>query len=108
MYEVIQHIEYKKLTEFMSFFRASFSRGAQIFVGGIPDEEKKWSFYDSFSRRSGLLRALMESGDPMGTWLHRDYFMYLGDTYDLGVKILPQPETLYTSHYRFDCLLEVL
>ncbi|MCB1701343.1 MAG: methyltransferase domain-containing protein [Halioglobus sp.] len=108
MYEVIQHVEYNKLRDFMHFFKSSFLSGSRVFIGGIPDEEKKWHFYNSRSRRCELLEALMVSGDPMGTWFHRDYLSHLGDAYGLRVRIIPQSESLYTSHYRFDCLIEVL
>lgn len=107
MYEVIQHIEPVRLPDLMDLFKDLFSDGAMIFIGGIPDEEKKWDFYDTYDRRCGLLQALIDSGDPMGNWFHKDYLICLGESYDLSVNILPQPDSLYTSHYRFDCLIEL-
>lgn len=106
MYEVIQHIRYKELPTFMEIVAEQVSRGVPLFVGGIPDEVKKWEFYNSKQRRCEHIKSLMVSGDPVGTWFHKDHLIYLGESHGLRVNILPQEDVLYTSHYRFDCLFE--
>lgn len=106
-YEVVQHIEHHHLKMFLLRMRSTLSEAGSLFIGGIPDEEKKWAFYNTAQRKSSLSASLAETGrDPVGTWYYQDFFYYLADEFDCSVTILQQPSELYTSHYRFDCLVE--
>jgi SAM-dependent methyltransferase len=108
MYEVLQHIDYKDANAAISRIINGLGDQGKLFIGGIPDEEKKWDFYNSYERREGLYKALEQSGDPIGFWYHRDFLKCIGERQGLRVQIIDQKKELYTSHYRFDCLLKAV
>lgn len=106
-YEVVQHLDHQHLKKFLLHMKYLLSGRGRLFIGGIPDEENKWVFYNSDQRKSSLSKSLVETGrDPVGTWYYQDFYYYLADALDCGVTILQQSPELYTSHYRFDCLVE--
>lgn len=105
-YEVIQHLTHKQLEQFLIKIKTIIPTGGLFFLGGIPDEERKWEFYDSVERKKSLSKGLFETGkDPVGTWFFSEYFHYLAKNIDIEVQVLNQSPNVYTSHYRFDCLL---
>lgn len=106
-YEVVQHLDHQALKRFLLHMKSLLSGNGRLFIGGIPDEERKWAFYNTDQRKCSLSKSLLETGsDPVGTWYYQDFFYYLADEIDCRVTTLPQPQDLYTSHYRFDCLVE--
>lgn len=107
LYEVIQHISHQQIVSFLTHLSSVLvDAGQKIFIGGVPDEERKWSFYDSPERREGLFRSLTDKGaDPIGFWFHREEFYFLAKQLGMTAEIIEQPAALYTSHYRFNCLL---
>lgn len=106
LYEVVQHLDYCAIVKFLrSVFEELPDHGA-VLLGGIPSELEKWTFYEGRSRREGYFRALAEGADVMGTWYHPEFFEYVAHDLQLSCKIMPQSSQLYTSYYRFDCLLE--
>lgn len=107
LYEVIQHISHQQIVSFLTHLSSLLvDEGQKIFIGGVPDEERKWFFYDSPARRDTLFRSLTDKGsDPVGYWFHREEFYFLAKQCDMHAEIIDQPSALYTSHYRFNCLL---
>lgn len=107
LYEVVQHLGYREVAETVLRIARSVGAGSRIFIGGIPDDERKWDFYGPWQRRRSYMEALALGTDVMGTWFHKDFFLFLGEQYGLDVEILQQHSDLYTSSYRFDCLIRV-
>ncbi|MDR0207811.1 MAG: class I SAM-dependent methyltransferase [Pseudomonas putida] len=104
-YELIQHLGYREAAAFISQLLAILPAGGKLLVGGIPDEQRKWDFYNTQARREGLAKALIETGDdPMGTWFTPGFFQALASTLSVDCIVLDQHPDLYTSHYRFDCV----
>ena len=106
MYEVLQHFKYEYVLEILTKIITGLKDNGKLFIGGIPDEEKKWSFYNTPERRKRLLSSLMNGKDPIGVWYHKDYLVTIGNSIGVKVKIIAQDKDLYTSHYRFDCLFD--
>lgn len=106
LYEVIQHVSHQQVTGFLRHISSFMGSEQKIFIGGVPDEERKWDFYNTPERREGLFRHMTETGnDPVGYWFHREEFQFLARELGMQAKIMDQPSELYTSHYRFNCLL---
>ncbi|MGY4878616.1 rRNA adenine N-6-methyltransferase family protein [Vreelandella aquamarina] len=105
-YEVVQHLSYLETKKFVSEIMNILPSGGLLFLGGIPDEQRKWNFYDSKYRRSRLAKDLLSTGaDSVGTWFIPDFFYALEEELSISCKVLNQHPNLYTTHYRFDCLL---
>lgn len=105
MYEVLQHIPYSSFRSFLFFMKELLPYNGVFFIGGVLDEERKWEFYDTRERRCELIRGLMENGEALGFWYHKDYIRCVAEDVGIKVDFYQQDEQLYTSHYRYDCLL---
>ena len=105
LYEVIQHMNYQEADALFKKLNEITTNKASIFIGGILDIEKKWEFFDTMERRCKYFTALLSDSDPLGTWYHKDFFNCLGQMHGLDAECIAQENELYTSHYRFDCLL---
>ena len=105
LYEVIQHVNYRDMGALFAKLKEITSNNATIFIGGILDEEKKWAFFNTTERRCMYFSGLLSENNPLGIWFHKDFFKYLARKHNLHVECIPQENKLYTSHYRFDCLL---
>lgn len=105
-YEVVQHFTHLQIKKLLEQIKLRIPNLTTLILGGIPDEKNKWAFYDTAERKKMLSKSLLESGkDPIGTWFYSDFFKYLADMMDISCEIIAQPPKLYTSHYRFDCVL---
>lgn len=105
LYEVVQHLSYPEVANFLRALSKALPAGGRVLVGGIPSEIQKWHFYADADRRASYMRALAAGTDVMGTWYHPDFFRILAQDLGLDCSIEPQPGALYTASYRFDCLL---
>lgn len=107
-YEVVQHFTYDEIYSFFKTIHDHFPKKSTLFLGGIPDETRKWDFYNNFERRCQMSESIfLEGRDPVGTWYHPDYLVWLSKHFGFAIQIKKQVGELYTSHYRFDCLMEL-
>lgn len=105
LYEVIQHLDYREADTLFAKLNDITADNATIFIGGVLDVEKKWMFFDTEERRCMYFTGLLSGCDSLGTWYHRDFFNFLAKKHNLYAECIAQESKLYTSHYRFDCLL---
>jgi len=105
LYEVIQHFKPSQAKELFARLADVASDASRILVGGVLDAERKWSFVDTRERRFQYFSSLLAGDDVLGTWYHPDFFQYLAEMYGFRCNVYRQSANLYTSHYRFDCLL---
>lgn len=105
LYEVIQHLDYQQVDILLGkLFEITESR-TKIFIGGVLDAEKKWSFFDTEERRCLYFNSRLTGNDPLGHWYHKEFFSWLADKHGFDAVNVSQESELYTSHYRFDCVL---
>lgn len=80
--------------------------GFRLLVTGIPDDAKKWSFYDTPERRARFLANQHEGdgmNDGLGRWWSVSEVERTCLERDLQVMVGPQPEEV--SLYRMDALI---
>jgi len=105
MYEVLQHLNSEQLVKLLHNLQNK-PQGTLFFIGGIPDHKRLRVFYDSAEKYQYYLNC-EESGKPhLGRWWYKSELLEIAKNTGFSIKILAQPEGLYTSHYRFDALLE--
>lgn len=76
-----------------------------IFISGIPDIEKLSAFYDT-DEKMAFYRAKEAAGEPhIGKWWSHTELDSLAKVSGLDFRLVSQPPALFTSHYRFDCLI---
>lgn len=105
MWEGLQYLE---ANDFIKLLKQA-SRSPQqvlLFVAGIPDIEKLNVFYDT-NEKLAFYREREVAGEPhIGKWWSKGEIKALAESVDLKARILAQDPSLYTAHYRFDCLIE--
>jgi 2-polyprenyl-3-methyl-5-hydroxy-6-metoxy-1,4-benzoquinol methylase len=106
LYEVIQHLNHNETDTLLSVLNKITSNNATIFIGGILDIERKWIFFDSEERQSIYFSSLLSGNELLGTWFYKDFFKFIAKKHNWYVECIPQETNLYTSHYRFDCILQ--
>lgn len=76
-----------------------------FFISGIPDIEKLSFFYDT-DEKMAFYRMKEAAGEPhLGKWWSPSELKSLADDAGLDFQLVPQLPKLFTSHYRFDCLI---
>lgn len=105
MYEVVQHLSFKEVSGLVSNLFSVFPRLTHIYIGGILDADKKWDFLNSTEKRFTYYRSLMSESNLLGEWYHQDFFRLIADELSVNCKIISQNPDLYTSYYRYDCLI---
>lgn len=105
LYEVIQHLSLSESSDLLTVLNSITSKKSIIFIGGILDADKKWEFFNTDERKAAYFDSLLQGMDPLGTWYYKGYFKYLAEKHNLNFECIKQDDKLYTSHYRFDCVL---
>lgn len=105
MYEALQHFTTSEAEAMASGLRASAAGAAPLFWGSVPDEDRKWQFYDTAQRREEYHRRVEEGTDPIGHWWTVSDVARLGARCGYSVRILKPNAALHVAHYRFDVLL---
>lgn len=106
LYEVIQHFNLNAAKQLIERLLTLLPPNGKLFVGGVLDEERKWHFFDTEERRFYYFESILSPGKNIGHWCHRDVFKWLCKNSSCRVTVFQQNIELYTSHYRFDVLIE--
>lgn len=107
MYEGMQHLLPGDLEDLLGKLQSA-SGITTIFLGGIPDREKLKVYYDTPEKFEYYLRCEKEGRPHMGYWWLKDEMTAIAADKGFLATHLSQAPSLYTSYYRFDCLLEKL
>lgn len=105
MYEALQFFSIdmlEKLLKNMSYIRS----GTIFFIGSVPDKDKLWNYYDTEEKKQFYLRSEAENKPHMGNWWGKSGLELVAAKNGYKATFLNQNSELYTSYYRFDCLLE--
>jgi len=80
--------------------------GGVLFIGDVPDEEKKWSYLSKPEYRRDYM-SRVETDTPMiGQWFRKEFFQALEDYMpSMQVKVVEQPDYQINSEIRYDVVI---
>jgi len=105
MYEALQHFSIKMLQHLLSTLHAREIRSS-IFLGSVPDSAKLDIYYDTEEKIKFYQDCERSNKPHMGKWWSQSELSLAASECGFQAKFFNQNPSLYTSGYRFDCLLE--
>ena len=106
MNAALQHVRPRDFRTLLERIRRCCPAATVIVIACVPDQERKWSFYDSPRRRLRYLAQLVRGSSPMGSWWRRGHIeatcRALGLTCTLSTSV-DRP----VAHYRFDIRITI-
>jgi len=106
MYEGLAYLTPAGFDKILAYLKSAGSV-EKFFVGGVPDSEKRWKFFNSAKRRLIYLWKCEILGKDfgMGHWWTKKEITNIGKRYGFVCTYLQQDRSLPTAHYRFDVLM---
>lgn len=80
--------------------------GGKLFLGEIPDHEKRWKFYRTWLSRAFLLYHTLLRKNIMGKFWKQKELDSICRELKVKGSFLEQPKNFPYAHYRFDYLIE--
>lgn len=80
--------------------------GGKIFIGNIPDQDKLWTFYNTFKKRLFYYAIKISGKKSMGKFWNKDELLKICQEIGVQGKVLVQNPKFPYAHYRFDFLIE--
>jgi cyclopropane fatty-acyl-phospholipid synthase-like methyltransferase len=105
MYEALQHFAEDDLPTLLARIVEVSSPSSVTFLGGIPDVDKLWNFYDTEERREEYRIKKSKNQEAIGTWWEKNKLVELCKQNQFQCEVLPQNPELHSAHYRFDVRL---
>lgn len=105
MYEAMQHFTQD---DFHALLQAltGLDSGSIVLFGSVPDKARLRNYYDTDEKYSFFQQRESEGRPHMGKWWMTNEIEIIAARSRFQTQFLPQPSTLYTSHYRFNLLLK--
>jgi SAM-dependent methyltransferase len=108
MYDALQHFKEDDLQKILELVLEISGSKPVILIGGIPDVDKLWDFYDTDERREEYRRRKSQNQEAIGTWWNRNYIKEVCLQNGFECEFLSQNPILHSAHYRFDIRLTKL
>ena len=108
IYAGIQYFSHSEIIALLSNISVWLKKGGKLYIGDIPDLEKKWVFYSTEEYQKLYFDNLKnKNNDIIGTWYEKSFMTnlskYIGfESCDL---IVQKTEFIY-SDYRFDMIMK--
>ncbi len=100
----LQHLPYEGVERLLRQV-ARHKQWTTLFISGIPDKAKLAAFYDN-EEKIAFYQKKEALGEPhLGKWWEHAELETLVHRAGMQFQLVPQPAELFTSHYRFDCLI---
>jgi ubiquinone/menaquinone biosynthesis C-methylase UbiE len=80
--------------------------GGKVFIGNISDQDKLWTFYNTFKQRLFYYTIKISGKNSMGKFWKKDELLKICQEIGVQGKVLVQDPKLPYAHYRFDFLIE--
>lgn len=106
MYEALQHFKRSDLLRILSNLFSPGSGVKLLLLASVPDLDRRWSFYNTPTRKLDWLIRKIRGCEVMGTWWRRSDIVDACSQLGLSVKFMEQPQGLYTAHYRLNILIK--
>ncbi len=106
LYFALQHFTEKETVILFQKIHKWLKPNGFCYIGDIPDEEKKFDFFNSKEREVAYFNSIVKSQPIIGTWFMKDFLKKLGKYSGFKeTSIIAQPEDYINAHYRFDVKL---
>jgi len=107
IYAGIQYFSYSEATSLLSNIFGWLKKGGKLYIGDIPDIEKRWHFYSTEEYQTLYFDNLKKNNsDIIGTWFEKEFMSnlskYIG--FESCNLIVQGPDFIY-SDYRFDMIM---
>ncbi len=74
-----------------------------LFIGDIPNVDKKWNFYNTEDRQKVYFNNILEGKSIVGNWFSKEWYDHLKSFVGFKTgKFVPQDEKLIYASFRFD------
>jgi ubiquinone/menaquinone biosynthesis C-methylase UbiE len=103
LYFALQHFSMdESVLLFKKIFECMKPNGICL-IGDIPDEECKFSFFDTPERKQAYFDSEKKKQPIIGTWFNKKKLQELGTTTGFSSStVMEQPSYHINTHYRFD------
>lgn len=105
-YEVFQHLDSNEASLFLSTLLQHLPNLKRIYIASVPDSDLIKDFYNTDALWADYLKRKENGTEMIGHWWDKDQLSSLVNAVGLTCRFYEQHASLYTSHYRFDALLE--
>lgn len=105
MYEALQYFSKKMMAQLL-LNMSKINSGALFFIGSIPDKNKLCEYYNTKEKMDYYLAQERKNKPHMGKWWDKSELTVVASQHGFKAYCLSQNSMVYTSYYRFDCLLE--
>lgn len=107
MSEALAYFYPHEIEPLLRYLSTLMAPGARLLIHGILDHERKWRFFDTWSRRLRYLITiqLLRQDPGLGRWWKRKELVRLCAACNLRCEFLAQDPRLPTAHYRVDALI---
>jgi len=107
MYEALQHFSQKQFEDILQIIFKITKPQAIIFLGSIPNKEKIWDYYNTFSRKLDYIKRKIINSEAIGYWWNSNSVLEICNKFGMKCTVMNQNPELYTTHYRFDALIQI-
>lgn len=106
-YEALAFFDKNDLYEILEALKAITTGDALILIGSVLDAERKWNFFDTWSRKINYIVNIVLLGREvgLGKWWHRKEIEKAGKKLGFKYELHYQNKILHTAHYRMDIKL---
>lgn len=106
-YFSLQHFSEKDVLSIFQRVYDSLRKDGIFYIGDIPDISRRFQFFNTTQRRNDFFKSIEMDKPTIGTWFDAQTLLQMGDYTGYSKnQLIPQPENLIFSHYRFDLLLK--
>jgi cyclopropane fatty-acyl-phospholipid synthase-like methyltransferase len=103
LYAAIQYLTLAETTQLLENASLWLKPGGVLFIGDIPDANRRWNFFDTPARRRSYFESLVAGKPIVGTWFDRRWLERLGSHVGLKhVTAIDQPADQIYAWFRFD------
>tara|TARA_B110001469_G_scaffold117373_1_gene123300 strand:- start:17357 stop:18046 length:690 start_codon:yes stop_codon:yes gene_type:complete len=101
-----QHFTEEEIIRVLDRIRKTIAPGGMIYIGEIPDQDRKWNFYSNEKYRRTYFNELINGEPAIGTWYKKDFFTYAAETLGFkSIEIFDQPDFMLNENHRFEVLI---
>jgi len=105
IYFAIQYFSEKEVIAIIGNTKKWLKDNGILFIGDIPDIEKKWTFYSNRKYQKDYFNSILNDNPIIGTWFQKQFFHAIGEFYHFSnVSILNQKTYMINHKTRFDVL----